>query len=286
MGYFFGALSALLTTTRDLFSKKISSTIDGPTSAFASFLYALPYYAVVLVVCYLLGWETFAFSSSFIIYVLLRGFFDTLAEWSKMSSFQYGDISLVSGFLSLAPVFVLITSPIITGDIPTVFGVVGVLLTVIGGAILIYEPGVLSNKLERKGIGFALLASFFFSLLYCFDRLAVKEASPLLSGFSMTLIAAALLLPVVLLRGTFGSAFGKNERKFLWGRGFFEILFMVCKLYALMYLQAPYVAGLLKGSVLFSILGGKFFFDEKNIGRRLCAGGVIFIGIVVIIIGG
>jgi ABC-type dipeptide/oligopeptide/nickel transport system permease subunit len=41
-------LSAVFASSKDIVSKKVSSNVDGTISAFASFAYALPYYAVVL----------------------------------------------------------------------------------------------------------------------------------------------------------------------------------------------------------------------------------------------
>jgi drug/metabolite transporter (DMT)-like permease len=61
-----------------------------------------------------------------------------------------------------------------------------------------------------------------------------------------------------------------------------EVIFMVCKLSALEYLQALDVVGIQRLSLLFSIIGGRVFFREPDFGRRLAAGLLILAGVTVI----
>jgi len=61
-----------------------------------------------------------------------------------------------------------------------------------------------------------------------------------------------------------------------------EIAFMVCKLHALQYLQAPYVVSIQRLSLIFSIIGGRLFFQEADFGRRLASGVLILGGVIVI----
>ena len=68
----------------------------------------------------------------------------------------------------------------------------------------------------------------------------------------------------------------------LWLRGFLEIAFMVCKLYALQYLQAPYVVGIHRLSLVLSIIGGRLFFGETDTLRRLIAAAIILGGVSLI----
>jgi drug/metabolite transporter (DMT)-like permease len=65
-------------------------------------------------------------------------------------------------------------------------------------------------------------------------------------------------------------------------RGLLEVAFMVSKLYALQYLQAPYVVGVQRLSLLLSILGGSLFFKEPDVVRRLAAGILILGGVFLI----
>lgn len=270
-------LAAIFATAKDLVSKRLASAVDGGVSAFASFLFALPFYFVLLCFLWCIGQESFLLSWSFIGLVLARSVTDVIAEYSKMKALRYGDLSLVSPLLSLSPVFILLLSPIITGDPMTKTGVMSVLLVVAGTLVLLYKPGT-NGVIDKRAYLYSLATSVFFALNNCFDRLAVQKSTPVFSGFSMTLLAAIFLLPVIwknkpgrLQLKQFFSAFTL--------RGLFEVLYMVAKLYALQVMQAPYVAALLRVSLLFSIIGGRVMFDEQDFFKRFCAGVLILIGV-------
>src|SRR5205807_9151749 len=100
------------------------------------------------------------------------------------------------------PLFLLITSPLITGDTMPLEGIVAVCVVVGGSVLLMYRPSATGLAAQKKGILLAIGASFFFSLNSCFDRLAVREGTPVFAGFTMTLLSAFFLLPFVVWRRT------------------------------------------------------------------------------------
>ncbi|MBL8799622.1 MAG: EamA family transporter, partial [Planctomycetia bacterium] len=268
MGLFTSLLSAVLAASKDLVSKRLAFQLDGTASTYASFAYALPFYGIVLAILALLGQETFACSLSFLVLVVLRSVTDTLAEGMKMHAFAHGDISLVASFFSLSPLFLLITSPLITGDPLSVSGTVALVAVVMGSLLLVYRPSERGWREQRTAIFLAAGAALFFSLNSCFDRLAVQEGSPTFAGFAMTVLSAATLLPAVLGRADRQAALREYQGG-LWVRGAMEVGFMVAKLTALQYWPAPYVVGIQRLSLVLSIIGGKVFFGEGDFGRRL-----------------
>ena len=283
MGIILSLLAGFLSTSKDLVSKRLSVDLSGILSAFASFVYALPYYVVLLIILYLLGYEDFAFSKEFFVLIFLRALTDMGAEWSKMEAIERADISFISPFLGLAPLFLLVVSPLITGDTIPAYGIFAVLIIVAGSAILILKRNQTGGVLEKKAIGFALLTSLCFTFNNCFDRLAVQIASPTLSGFGMTIAAALFLLPFAVRKGNIASSFKTTSRP-LWIRGFFELLYMVTKLSALQYLPVQYVSALSRSSLLFSVLGGQIIFKEGEFLRRLLGSALIGVGLVAIIL--
>jgi drug/metabolite transporter (DMT)-like permease len=282
MGLTAAFLGAFFSSFKDLVSKQISFSVDGTVSAFASFLFSLPYYVVTLFLLYMLGYERFSMSGTFVLLVVLRSLTDAVAEGFKMHAFSHGDISVVSCFLSLSPLFLLLISPAVTGDPITVSGVIAIGLVVAGSLVLVYQPPGKANPISRKGLCFGLGASLFFSLNSCFDRLAVQVASPAWSGFAMTVLAALFLMPFVVVRQRCLQQLSQHAKPF-WLRGFFELAYMVSKLYALQFLQAPQVVGIGKLALLLSIIGGRVFFKDVQFGRRLAAGLLIVAGVLVIV---
>lgn len=286
MGVVLSLLAAVFSASKDLISKHLALTLHGTLSAFASFLFALPYYLLILLVLWLLGLEEFAVSREFLALVLLRSVTDAAAESLKMHSLSHGDISLLSPFLSLSPAFLLLTSPLITGDRFSAVGAGGVLLVVFGAIVVLYRrSGYISSEVSTKGLLLAIASSFCFSLNACFDRLAVQIASPTLSGFAMTAAAALMLAPLALRRPGWAGGLKVNFKS-LSARGALEVVFMITKLAALQYLQAPYVSALMKSSVLLSVIGGRVLFREEDFLRRILASALIIVGSAIIVLEG
>src|SRR5262245_8673040 len=100
MGVFAAVLSAVLSSAKDLISKRLAFRIDGTLSTYASFAFALPFYVAALALLVLLGKEDLSVSTAFLWLVLLRSVTDSFAEGMKMHAFAHGDISLVATFFS------------------------------------------------------------------------------------------------------------------------------------------------------------------------------------------
>ena len=290
MGIFAVFLSTIFSTTKDILSKKLAARIDGTTSTFSSFAFALPFYCVVLGVLWYYGCDIFNFSSAFWGLVVARAVTDVFAEGMKMYSFAHGDMSLVTVIFSLSPLFVLALSPVFTNDQISPGGALAVVLVVAGSVALVYRPSHPDWARQRKGILLAIGAGFFFGLNSIFDRLAMDRADqtltgleylvkPAVGGFAMTAVSAVLLLPFVCFRKD--RLYGMQQyHGGLRAHGFLEVAFMVCKLTAVQELAVAYVVGLHRVSLLLTIIAGRVFFKESDFGRHMMAGVLILAGVI------
>jgi drug/metabolite transporter (DMT)-like permease len=288
MGILAALLSAVFSSSKDILSKKLAVHIDGAASTFASFAFALPFYALVLAILGLAGWDIWNVSMTFWWFVVARALTDSCAEGMKMYAFAHGDISLVTLFFSMSLLFVLVLSPLLTDDDLSVTGTVAVLVVMVGSTALVWRPAQ-GGERQKVAILLALGASLFFALNSIFDRLAVRPqpgeaANPavaVVAAFTMTLLSALLLSPFVLghrkrLKGLV------TNRGGLLARGMLEVAFMVSKLLAMQHLAAPYVGGLQRSSLILSVIAGRVLFRETDFVRRLLAallilGGVLWI---------
>ena len=277
-------LCALLLAVKDSISKKLAKDIDGTTSAFASFAFALPFYLVALTVLGLLGQEHFTFTRQFLLLVFLRALTDSFAECFKMWSFSYGDLSLVACFQALSPIFLLFTSPLITGDKVQPHDILGLAFVVGATLVVVYRPSSSAVPTNWKAIGLATLSAFFFSLNSCFDRLAVQHGSPVWSAFTMTMLSAVMILPFLKRSAQLPADLMVQARLFSL-RGFIEVFFMTAKLAALQYLSAPQVVAIQRSSLVISIFSGRMLFGEQDTVRRLVAGCLIVVGVAVVLLG-
>lgn len=282
MGLFAAFLSAIFSTSKDLLSKRLTFRLDGMSSTFASFAYALPFYVIALLVMYFLGYERFEITQRFLLLVFLRSLTDSFAEGMKMHALAHGDLSMVSTFFSISPLLLLITYPLITRETLAFSSVAAVMLVVGGSLLMVYRPGHVHWTSQKKAILLAVGASLFFSFNTSFDRLAVQEETPVFSGFAMTFLSALMLTPMTLYR--------KDRRQGLmehWGalslRGLLEVIFMVSKLTALQYMDGPDYVAVGRISVVLSIIAGRVLFKEPDFKRRLAAGLIIVAGVVLVV---
>ncbi|MCB0318414.1 MAG: EamA family transporter [Bdellovibrionales bacterium] len=275
-------LAAVFSFSKDIVSKHLSFKVSSLVSTLASFAYSLPFYILALIVSWSFGQESFLLSKSFFIFVLLRSLTDVFAENFKMRSLEKGDISLVSPFISLSPVFLIFLSPLLTGESISLIGTIGIILTVVGCLVVFGK-----FSLDKLGKSFhvvltSLASAFFFALNGCFDWLAVHEATPIMSGFAMSLCSALLILPFIRSEPKWKGQLIANKKAFLL-RGFFETAFMTAKLAALQFISAHYVSALVKTAILGSIIAGGVVFKEKDISRKLIGAALIIVGAAIII---
>ncbi|HMO17014.1 MAG TPA: EamA family transporter [Oligoflexia bacterium] len=275
-------LSTIFASGKDLISKNLSTLVHGNISAFASFLYAIPWYFLFLGTCFAAGLPIFDYAPGFLFFVTLRAMTDTCAEFFKMHAISQGDISFIANFLSLAPLFLLFTAPLITGEYISGIGFFGVILISTGTILFVYHPLERAKGIPWKGIILGTLSSFFFSLNSCFDRLSVQQANPILSGFAMTFLSMIFLLPsLYFVKNPLGHFKSGNKQFHL--RGLLEALFMCTKLYAMQFMEPQYVVGIGKIGLVLSIIGGSVFYKETGTGRRLIISTLIVAGSAMIV---
>jgi drug/metabolite transporter (DMT)-like permease len=283
VGVIAALISACTSTAKDLVSKLVSGRVHPDVSTFASFAYALPFYLVIMVGLTLWGDETLAFSRTFFMLVVLRGISDVCAEGCKMRAFSHGDVSLVSGLLSLSPLVLVVLSPLITGD-PVSSRELLAIGCIVGGSLLLVRRDKTSGRVAQPiAILYALAGSFAFALNTCLDRLAVGHGGPVLSAFSMTLCAALLTLPLLFRRPGSVVELRTNTRQFLL-RGFFETVFMVAKMIALVGLSAHVVVGLTRMSMLLTVIVGGVMFKEGDRVRRIVGSSIMYGGLLLLVL--
>lgn len=279
----FGVIAIVIATffgtAKDLVSKGMSQDIHGTVSACTSFLFALPLYCLILLVGHILDYPIFEYTGQFILFICIRAVTDSFSELFKMHALACGEISFILNFFSLSSVFLLFLAPIITGDTISDLGLVGVLIIIFGTLLLLKGP---SGSIPWKGVGLALVSAFFSSLNMCFARLAVQQANPIFSGFAMTLISGVILLIPMIKVIEWKEQVSVSSRP-LFIRGILEVLFMISKLFGLQYLEAQYVSGIQKLTLVFSVaIGGKAF-HEHDQKKRILTSLLIVVGSVLIV---
>jgi drug/metabolite transporter (DMT)-like permease len=283
--YLFALGSAFLVATYQALVKKFLKNINQHVLACGAFFST----AIILLIASLIkGIPSLgdSFYSAIVATVLLN----VAATILLFKAFKLTDLSLVAPITSLTPIFLIITSFIILREVPTLIGTAGIFLIVIGAYVLNISKGNLSlfdpikRMFKEKGIIFALIVAFLFSISSNFDKMIVQNSDTLfgsaivngLLGLSFLIIA---LFRTAGVKQVFQSHYPKFFLVGLVAAGstiFINIAFS---------LQiVPYVISLKRMSILFSVMYGGILFKEKNIAMRVFGALVILAGVIFIVV--
>jgi len=225
--------------------------------------------------------------------IIIASVIDVIAAWCFLNAIASTQLAKTFPLVAFTPIFLLGTSFFILGELPSILGLVGILLIVCGAYLLRAESikvGVLEPirlLLKEKGQRHMLMAAFLFSLLAVFFKKAILNSSPFFA-FGVTQLLSTLFLTLFFLkRKTLRVLFNKTVDNF-------KLLFIASivgflaglTLFAAFQLGlATYVVSVKRTSILFTIILGYIFFREDHIIRSLLIGIIMVLGIFLISVG-
>ena len=159
-------LAAVFASAADYFNKRGVKNVHEYVLAFCAALFTLPFLLI-----YLFLQPIPILGPSFWVAWLISGSLNAVATILFFKALKFSDISLAMPLLMLTPLFLIVTGPIITGEFPPSFGIVGAFLIVVGSYLLkvssIREGGVLApfkslfrDRGAKYMAGVALIYSF------------------------------------------------------------------------------------------------------------------------------
>jgi drug/metabolite transporter (DMT)-like permease len=280
----YSLLSAFGLATADAFTKR-ANKVDDYILMLSRFLFGIP-----LVLLILLFVPIPQLSKTFWIALIVMIPFETLGWVLYTKAVKIAPISLVLPFLALTPVFLIFTSFIILGEIPTILGFYGILLIVFGAYVLNitdFKKGFLepfSSIFRQRGCVYMIIVAFLFSITGSISKILVEESSPLLmSAIYLPVMAIAFfIIALFFARGKMTQL--KTNFTSLLPIGIFYALMIIFHNFAIRLVIVPYMISIKRTSSIFSVLYGHFWFKEKNIRRRLAGALIMVVGAAVIIL--
>ncbi len=197
---------------------------------------------------------------------------------------EHSPLSLALPFLSFTPLFLLATSPLLTGERVSSMGGAGVVLVVAGSYILLSEEkkalAFLCTLKREKGCQLMLGVAVIYSITANLGILAIELTSPAFVAvvFSVEMVVASTLI----LRVTRKPAPNILKDKLLAGMGGLSALSLLCHMIAINMIQVPYMIAVKRTSALWGLIMGILFFKESRPLGRL-AGGALMVGGAVVI---
>lgn len=285
-GFLLAFGTAISEALKDITSKHNLHHIDEYTAAFSMHL-VQSLLLVPLVI--FLGWE--ALSSRFLWALLASSVLQLGVILLYFKAIKRSEISVTLPLITLTPLFMLITSPIMIGEFPSTLGLAGILLIVAGTYISnisedpkkIFAPFV--SLVKNQGSRYMLLVAFIWSITANIDKIGVEETSPVFWAFSKDFVILFYLIPILLRKSKKPFLQITNRKWPLLSVGFFKTTSVLTQMFAIQFILVPYVISIKRASAVFIILYAFLFLNErKNFRNRIIGIIVIMVGLYVIAI--
>ena len=221
------------------------------------------------------------------------------------------DLSLSIPMLSFTPVILIGTSYLLLDEVPSLAGVAGICIIVIGSYVLnisssdehLLDP--VRSMLRNRGSWYMLIVAFLFAVSINFDKIAMLNSDPFF-GMALTVLAIGgtfILLAAysLILSGPYlhkrsavngSGAPGSVSPVFPPGKylpltiliGLFVAIEAASVNVAYTLQIVPYVIAIKRLSIIFVVLYGTLVFSENETGKRLTGAALMVAGAIIIVL--
>ena len=229
--------------------------------------------------------------------VLITSILNFIAFPVMLKAYELGEFSSVYSMILMTPVFLLFTSFIFLGEIPSMIGAFGVLLTVIGLWVITQgNHEHLQVPSFAKGNLLGLLVAFLWSVSVNFDKLSAVYSDRFFApAMASAMMAAGYAIYLLIknrrlfVRNAVASENHHQDRFLFQGvvvllcLGASMALGSVLHNSALLAGLASYTIAIKRMGVLFGVIWGWLFFKEKDIAKKLLGAAIAVAGVVAIL---
>ncbi len=250
--------------------------------------WALNFFALPLLLPLLFFIEIPEITKGFWMAIFISGTLNIATAILYLKAIKLSDLSLVSPLATFTPLFLLITSPLIIGEFPTLFGLVGILLIVFGSYILNLKEkkkGVLAPfkaLLNNKGARLMLLVAFIWSITSNFDKIGLQNSSPIFYGIAINIFITIGITPFIFLKSRKNIKQIPKNLKSLIPVGIFHGLMIAFHMIAISMTLVAYLISIKRTSAVLSVLFGSLIFKEKGLKERILGAVIMILGVLFI----
>ncbi|MED5578868.1 MAG: EamA family transporter [Nitrospinota bacterium] len=279
-------IAAMAQVLRNVSMKSIGHSLDEYINVLGRFFMTLPFAGIVL---YLTGIPEI--HPDFYIACSIFAVSQTIATLALSKALLYGKIGAVTALWKISIVWLMLLEYFTSDESPTFFGVIGILITLLGvyflnvsrSKISFWEP--LRILFRDKGMRYALISSIMFApSALTFKWAAISSSGPM-GTFGTYVAAFIFMLPISFYKSTSNFSKIPSVWKAFFALGFFAALNSLILAEAYQMTFASYVESVRQTEVLLAIFIGYIFFKEKERFWEVFVGGSIIIsGLVVLIL--
>ncbi len=273
-------ITAITHAVRAAVSKKLLQNVDEYIVAWATSMFALPFMIVVL---FFFGLPKI--DNIFWIALLMGVLLNTITTILYFKSIKISPLSLTVPFLTFTPLFLLITSPIMLGEFPSLFGVVGIFLIVFGAYVLNIQTlhkGFLAPFkaiFKEKGSLLMLIVALIFAVTANIDKIAILHSNPIFYIFIFHVFLTLIFSTIIQFKSKNKKNIIKKNYKGLILIGFLFAVMIMAQMIAVKLTLVAYVNSIKRTTAIFSVIFGYLFFKEKNFKQCLIGAIIMVIGV-------
>lgn len=231
--------------------------------------------------------------------VAISGAINIWTSYLYNRSIQISTLSATVPFLSFTPAFLVVVAFLVLGEVPTVSGVVGVSIAVLGGFWLqgaqasthTAKDFPLDESSASKGSTYMVLVAFLWSISNAFDKIGVQNSTPLVYGATVQVILAVGSFVLQRLRVGGAEIYAPigTPTKIPWGivvlAALTSIVAYYINLVATQYLEVSYVIAIKRSGCIWSVIMGKVLFREHGLRKKIPSILLMVVGVACIVLG-
>ncbi|MCK4836202.1 MAG: EamA family transporter [Candidatus Aminicenantes bacterium] len=280
----FSLLTAFFESLKDVFCKISLREADEYVVAWAIRFFSIPFLIPIFFFV-----DLPELDKQFWPALIIGGILNMIATVFYMKALKSSDLSITVPMVTFTPVFLLITSPLMVGEFPTLSGLAGIILIVVGAYILNIRDSKQGIRapfkalMAEKGPRFMLVVALIWSITSNIDKIGVTHSSVVFWVTAINVVSAIFLFPVALYRtlNTGAGLYLKNLKTLL-VVGFIAALRSMFQITAITLTLVAYVISVKRTSVIFGIFFGYLIFREKGFRERLLGAVVMVAGVFLI----
>jgi len=283
--FIFSFFTAFFESLKDVFSKKSLKNIDEYVVSWSLRFFALPFLVPLLFFI-----EIPSLGNKFWLALLIGGSLNVITTILYMKAIKHSDLSITVPMVTFTPLFLLLTSPLIVGEFPSFFGLIGVLLIVAGSYTLNIKQrheGYLAPfkaLLKEKGPKLMLLVAFIWSITSNIDKIGVQNSSAIFWVITTDIFIALIMFPIMIYKSRTNMHHIRTSYKVLLPIGLFSAIASIFQMIAISLTLVAYVISIKRTSAIMSVLFGHLIFKEEGVKERLLGAVIMVIGVLFIVL--
>lgn len=276
-------LTAIFESLKEVSSKHNLKNIDEYVVSWAIRIFALPFLLPLLFFI-----EIPVLNESFWIALIFGSALNLVATIVYMKAIKSSDLSITIPMVTFTPLFLLLTSPLIIGEFTNIYGIIGIVLIVLGSYMLNIKQrknGYLAPfraLLSEPGPKLMLIVALIWSITSNIDKIGVGNSSPIFWVIAINVTLATLMFPIMVYKSKNCKKILQKDYKILLPVGLFSALSLIFHMTAITLTLVAYVISIKRLNIVLSILFGHFLFKEENVKERLVGAVIMVVGVIII----